>query len=59
MWKMFTVRQLRDLLAYFPDNTAVTMTDKEDEEFMLEDFTASMAEHPYLSFTIPGVVCRE
>ncbi len=56
---MFTVRQLRDLLAYFPDNTAVTMTDKEDEEFMLEDFTASMAEHPYLSFTIPGVVCRE
>jgi hypothetical protein len=56
---MFTVRQLRELLAYFPDDAPVTMTDREDEKFMLKDFTGSMAEDPYLSFAIPGVVCRE
>ncbi|MGD0985351.1 MAG: hypothetical protein ABSA65_16290 [Acidimicrobiales bacterium] len=56
---MFTVKQLRELLAFFPDNAPVTMTDRQDEKFMLEDFTGSMVESPHLSFTIPGVVCRE
>ena len=48
---MFTVRQLRELLACFPDDAPVTMTDRENERCMVED--------PYLSFAIPGVVCRE
>ena len=43
----------------FPTTAPVTMTDREDEKFMLEDFTGSLAEDPYLSFAIPGVVCRE
>ncbi|MGD0985369.1 MAG: hypothetical protein ABSA65_16380 [Acidimicrobiales bacterium] len=56
---MFTVKQLRALLANYPEDAPVTMTDQADEEFTLEDFAGSMVESPYLSFVIPGVVYRE